>query len=579
MRLSILDCGAVADGVTKSTDAINEAINRVSEAGGGYVIIPPGEYVSGTIILKSNVYLFLEPGSTVFGSMENEELMADCKNGAKENTQIFGEDLYNCGVLGHGTFDLRRENYHVKPKLNGRPGMIRFRECTNVTIKGVTLRSPGWFTILLRNNTNVTIDSIVLDSADCENGDGIDFSGSKNVTISNCKVSAGDDAIGLKDGGPCENFTITNCVLSSKWAGIRIGPESSNDMLNITVSNCVFNDCSDGIKIQNYGGGRFEDFTFSNLNMVNVLRPIFITYNPSRWWRGKTGTFKRLLIDNVIARMGKRPEPGWFEDMIVIHGLPDYHIEDVMINNMHVIAPGGGKEDDGSSAENEELFDYMRYPDLVFQWEPYPSSCMYIRNVSRIRLSNCVFETALPDKRPAIAAQSVNGIRITNTELNGTDGLIRYCKVNGLNITNSEGTVIEESPEYVKRLNEFAAFSREVEKKFIDNDNLLIKLGKMQQTETLAVSEPTLSEAEFTFDHQGGEGYLKIDGVLGSPKVFLNGKEIYFLNRKQYYDFVISVAVDLTDYLAVGKNVLKIKLEGVEDNFENKKIGLFSPEK
>jgi len=190
-----------------------------------------------------------------------------------------------------------------------------------------------------------------------------------------------------------------------------------------------------------------------------------------------------------------------------------------------------------------------------------------------------VFETALPDKRPAIAAQSVNGIRITNTELNGTDGLIRYCKVNGLNITNSEGTVIEESPEYVKRLNEFAAFSREVEKKFIDNDNLLIKLGKMQQTETLAVSEPTLSEAEFTFDHQGGEGYLKIDGVLGSPKVFLNGKEIYFLNRKQYYDFVISVAVDLTDSLVIGKNVLKIKLEGVEDNFENKKIGLFSPEK
>ena len=116
MRLSILDCGAVADGVTKSTDAINEAITRVNEAGGGYVIIPPGKYVSGTIVLKSNVYLWLEPGSIIYGSMDNEELKVPCKSGRICNTQIYGEELYNSGILGHGIFDLRRQNYHTQPK-------------------------------------------------------------------------------------------------------------------------------------------------------------------------------------------------------------------------------------------------------------------------------------------------------------------------------------------------------------------------------------------------------------------------------------------------------------------------------
>ena len=355
MRLSILDCGAVADGVTKSTDAINEAITRVNEAGGGYVIIPPGKYVSGTIVLKSNVYLWLEPGSIIYGSMDNEELKVPSKSGRICNTQIYGEELYNSGILGHGIFDLRRQNYHTQPKRNGTPYMLVIKSSTNITLRDVELHNPGWFTISCENNTNVTFDGIVINSRDCMNGDGIDFGGSKNVTISNCKINAGDDAIGLKTGPvPCENFTITNCVISSNWAGIRIGPESSKDMLNITVSNCVFNDCSDGIKIQNFGGSHFEDFTFSNLNMVNVLRPFYFTYNPSHWWRGKTGTFKRVLISNVIARMddvGKRPN--WFENKVIIHGLPDYLIEDVTISNMHVLAPGGGKADDGSSAENE----------------------------------------------------------------------------------------------------------------------------------------------------------------------------------------------------------------------------------
>ena len=577
MRLSILDCGAIADGVTKSTDAINDAINKVNEAGGGYVIFPPGEYVSGTIILKSNVYLLLEPGSVVYGSMENEELMVPAKNGRICNTQIYGEDIENSGILGPGTFDLRRQNARTKPKLNGHPYMLVIRSSNNITLREVALHNPGWFTISCENNTNVLFDGIVINSRECMNGDGIDFGGSKNVIISNCKINAGDDAIGLKTGPtPCENFTITNCVISSQWAGIRIGPESSKDMLNITVSNCVFNDCSDGIKIQNFGGSHFEDFTFTNLNMVNVLRPFFFTYNPRYWWRGKTGSFKRILIDNIIAHTGKRPEPGWFENMMIIHGMPDYHVEDIMISNMHLIAPGGGIDGGGSSAENEELFNYTRFPDLMFQWEPYPGSCMYIRNADRLRFNNCVFETELPDKRPAIAAQAVNGLKITNSEVFGTEGLLRHYRVDNLKIIDSEGYVTEESPEYRKRWDDFRAFSRQVEKEFIENDELVNKFNGMK-TVSFIVPDDAEDEFEFTFDHEGGEGYLKMERICASPRVWVNGKETYFWDRKNLYTYPITIGVDLSDCLTQGENTVKIKLEGKENEIKKKKIHIHTP--
>ena len=577
MRLSILECGAVADGVTLCTDAINTAINKVAEAGGGYVIVPPGEFVSGTIVLKSNVYLFLEPGSFILGSMDINDLEVAGKT-RNHLTQIYGEEIDNSGILGHGTFDLRRANYHTKPKLNGRPLMIVVKNSTNLTFEGVTLLNPGWFTISCENNTNVKFDRLILNTRNCENGDGIDFNGSKNVTISNCKINAGDDAIGLKTGPtPCENFTITNCVISSQWAGIRIGPESSKDMLNITVSNCVFNDCSDGIKLQNFGGCRFEDFTFSNLTMVNILRPFFFTYNPSRWWRDKNGTFKRVLISNIIARMGKRPEEGWFEDMMVINGLPTCHIEDVMINNMHVIAPGGGVEDDGSSAENEELFNYTRFPDLEFQWEPYPGSCMYIRHADRVRLNNCVFETALPDKRPAIAAQHVDGLKITNAEVFGTEGLVRHYKVNGLSVVNSEGYVTGETPEYHARAEEFRKFTEKIEREMIANDDFVGRVNAMNRVADLTIPEGTEDTFEVEFDHDGGEAYLRMDRIRSSPRVWLNGKEVYFWDRNNHYEYPLPIAVDQSSAVISGKNTLKVKLEGQENNFETNTVSIYSP--
>lgn len=589
MNMYITECGAVADGVTMCTDAINETINKVAEAGGGYAIVPPGEYVSGTIKLKSNVYLYLEVGATILGSMAATDFVGDTKR-IRCAAMVLASDLVNTGILGHGTINLRRQDIGYTAE-HGRPCLVVLNDCENITLRGVSLINTGFFTIYCCHTVNATFDSLTINSENCDNGDGIDFSGSKNVTISNCNIRAWDDAIGLKThfpDSPCENFTITNCVLSSNWAGVRIGPETCGDMLNISISNCVFNDCSDGVKVQLCDTYRMEDLTFSNLNMVHVLRPFFFTSNScrmsshSKGSRPAPGVFKRVLISNVIAHMTKDLRKDWFENMIVINGLPDAYIEDIMISNLHVVAPGGGLADDGSSAENEELIDYGTYPDLVFQWEPYPCSCMYIRNAARVRLNNCVFETALTDERPAIAAQSVDGLRITNSESFCKGGLIRHYRVDNLKMFENEGVVLEESPEYKERWDAFRAFSVKNEEMIIKNASLVDEVARWNKAATFTVPDDCTDEVEFTFENPGEPSCLLLSKISASPRVILNGKEIYFWDRwskSDVYTSSLPIAVDLSDGLIDGENTVKITLEGGNTAFSDKNVSILIPNK
>lgn len=584
MRLYITECGAVADGITKCTDAINEAIERVASAGGGYVIVPPGEFVSGTIELKSNVYIELEPGAVILGSMEKSDFHGGSKR-HKGSTLILGEDLYNCGVIGKGTLNLRRDKIGYT-KEHGRPSIIVFIDCHNITVRGISLIKTGFFTIYSVNNTNVTFDSLILDTTGCENGDGIDFSGSRNVTISGCKIKAGDDAIGLKThwpDAPCENFTITNCVLSSNWAGVRIGPETCGDMLNITISNCVFNDCSDGIKIQLCENYRMEDLTLSNLNMNNVLRAVFMTSNScpmssqSTGVRPDPGVFKRVLMSNIIAHMGRRPEPGWFESQIVIMGLPEAPIEDIMMSNIHVVAPGGGHADKGEGVRMPELINNGQYPDLLFEFPEFPCSAMYIKNAARVRMTDCIFEIVNADERPAVVAENVDGMRLSGAEMYNAAGLLRHYRVNDLRITNCEGEITTLSPEFASIWDSFREDSLKEEARVIANAKVCDEARKGELILETLMPEKGMNSQTVDFEYNGGRIILLTPKVSGSPKISVNGREVYYWNRDavhEGYNFSCRMGFELTEHLISGNNEITVSLDN--GRFAAKGIFLYS---
>ncbi|MBR6558481.1 MAG: right-handed parallel beta-helix repeat-containing protein [Clostridia bacterium] len=571
MRICITEFGAIADGVTKCTEAINKAITCVAEAGGGYVTVPSGEFVSGTIELKSNVYLELDPGAVILGSMEKGDFHGGTKR-HKGSTLILGQDIHNCGVIGKGTLNLRRDKIGYT-KEHGRPSIIVFIDCHDIMVKGISLIKTGFFTIYSVNNTNATFDSLTLDTSGCENGDGIDFSGSRNVTISNCNIKAGDDAIGLKThwpDAPCENFTITNCNLSSNWAGVRIGPETCGDMLNISISNCVFNDCSDGIKIQLCENYRMEDLTFSNLNMVNVLRAVFMTSNScpmssqSTGVRPNPGVFKRVLMSNIIAHMGRRPQPGWFESQFVMIGLPEAPIEDIMMSNIHVVAPGGGTVDKGEGVRVPELINNGNYPDLLFEFPQFPCSAMYIKNAARIRMSNCVFEIVNSDERPAIVAENVDGMRLYNSVSYNTSGLLRHYRINNLKTIECEGEITTLSPEFAASWDDFREKSLEEEARIIENAKVYDAGKKGEPVLETVMPEKGMTSQTVAYEYSDGRIYLLTQKVNGSPTIKVNGKEIVHWDREAIhsgYNFGIRMGFELTEYLIQGKNEIEISLQ------------------
>jgi polygalacturonase len=207
---NIRNYGAAGDGQALDTPAIQAAIDACAQSGGGTVYVPAGNYVTGSLFLKSNITLFLDAGATLLGSQETADYPAINSRweGATRKAHaplIGGDDLENIAVVGRGTIDARGEFWwkmHRERALDHpRPRLISFGRCTNVLIEGITLtNSPSW-TLHPFNCENVTVNKItIINPADSPNTDGINPESCCNVHISNCHVDVGDDCVTIKSG-------------------------------------------------------------------------------------------------------------------------------------------------------------------------------------------------------------------------------------------------------------------------------------------------------------------------------------------------------------------------------------------
>ncbi|RME73134.1 MAG: glycoside hydrolase family 28 protein, partial [Verrucomicrobia bacterium] len=293
--LDIRDFGAIPDGTTVNTAAIQAAIDACSEQRAAGVLIAGGAYVTGTLVLKDYVTLHVAAGAELLGSTD----IADYPSGMGRNMYknephmdrclIFARGARHIGITGSGVIDGRghRENFPNRddPGRN-RPMMIRFIDCHGIRMRDVTLRNPAAWTSAWLYCSDVVVDGVTIVSRANHNGDGLDFDGCRDVRVSNCSFDTSDDSICLQNSRPgsvCEDVVINNCTFSSKWAGIRIGLLSRGDFNRGTVTNCVFHDIDDsGLKIQMCEGGEMRRMLFANLIMQNVPRPVFMTFGQQR---------------------------------------------------------------------------------------------------------------------------------------------------------------------------------------------------------------------------------------------------------------------------------------------------------
>lgn len=441
---NIRDFGAVGDGQTIDSPAINRAIEVAAEQGGGVVYVPAGTYACYSIRLKSRIHLYLEMGATILAAAHTDstgydapeenphDKYQDFGHSHWKNSLIWGIDLEDVAITGQGLINgrgLTREE-------SRRPGIgnkaISLKNCNRVVLRGFSMYFCGHFALLASGVNNLTIADLTIDT----NRDGLDIDCCKNVKITGCTVnSPWDDAIVLKASYALgafvntENVTISDCIVSGydrgtvyggtferdePWAPdqagncgrIKIGTESSGGFKNIAITNCIFDRCR-GLAIESVDGGALEDLVVSNITMRDIVNaPIFLRLGSRmRSPQGiPVGSISRVHISHVNVYNADS------QYSCILSGVPGACIQDVSLTDIHIYYQGGYTAEDGLIVPPERE---AVYPDPLM-FGTIPAKGVYLRHVKDIFMDKIFFHYEKPDGRPLFVEDDAERITYLN---------------------------------------------------------------------------------------------------------------------------------------------------------------------
>lgn len=441
--------GARADGVTLDTKAINLAIDTCSQQGGGIVYLAPGTYLSGSVILKSHVTLYLEGGAVLLGSQkitDYEPMIGGASGHGDTGVRhlIFARGAENVGLAGPGTVDGQGESYWkpsgIPPlppadawmdviarsytEKGERPSpMVEFVQCKRVRVEDVRIQhAPSW-TMRFVECDEIQVRGIsIRNPVYGHNTDGIDITGVSNMFMSDCSIDTGDDCICIKSQAPyggqprlTRNVVITNCVMTTCSNGFKIGTATEGGVENITLSNCiVYNDEVDykyrvvsGIAIEAVDGGWVDGITISNVRMQRVRTPFFVRLGDrSRPFPSDRRGIRGVSIDNLHATGSILASS--------VTGLPGAEVRDVSLSHMTLENDFAGRPEwlKREVPENPKGYPEARMFGML------PCTGLYVRHVRDFRVRDISFRSAENEKRSTILCDDmgnamVSGLRFT----------------------------------------------------------------------------------------------------------------------------------------------------------------------
>jgi len=409
--VDVREAGASGDGERDDTAALQAAVDRCVRSGGGSVRLPPGRYLTGTVVLGSHLRLVLEPGATLLGITDPEAYprhvpaLRSYTDNYTQRSLLYAEQATDIVIEG-GTIDGQGAEFVGLPYLD-RPYLIRFVDCERVRLRDVELRNSAMWVQHYLGCRDVTLDGLTIDSTVNLNNDGIDIDSSERVRISNCDITTLDDAIVIKSTAttPCRDVVVTNCVLSSECNAFKIGTETVGDITDVTATNLTVRAAGrSGIAIESVDGGRIERVAVSNVSMRDAVGGIFVRLGHRGRPLEATGT-----ADDHDPAAGKRPV-GALGHVVLssittdcdaigcsITGLPGASVRDVTLRDVTIRPAGGATE---VPAEPPELPE--RYPEYDM-YGPLPAYALYCRHVDGLRLAAVDVRAQRPDERPALA--------------------------------------------------------------------------------------------------------------------------------------------------------------------------------
>ena len=474
--INVLDHNVAGDGTTLNTTAFAKTVAACVKQNGGTVLVPAGIYRTGPIQLQSNVTLQLEAGAVLRGSEEVTDYRVD---GRRTRPLVWAENATNVTICGRGTIDGRGVTFmrldeprtaggdfehrftrqgedFMSPKFGTADGPVTYRSrpnrlvafynCTHVMMRDVLLTDAPCWTVNFADCQYVDIDRLkVLNNPVIPNNDGIHCETCRNVHISNCELLCGDDAICVtsvssRKPGVCENVTVSNCTLSSRSAGVRLG-YGMNTIRNCVFENLVIRDSNRGVGLFVRQEGSIENVLFNNIVIQTRLHtghwwgkgePIHISVLPARESSAALGRIRNVTFANILAES---------ESGIVIWAHEPGRIEDVTLDQVRLrVRKGPLSASYGGNIDLRPAFDAqwaifrhdlagifchgangLTLNQIDVRWDaeapPYYTHALWCEQTSRVVIDG--FRGRQPgsgDGHAAIALDSVRGVIVRNSQ-------------------------------------------------------------------------------------------------------------------------------------------------------------------
>lgn len=437
-RVTVDEYGATGDGASFDHEAINEAIRACNAAGGGVVVVPDGEYLCGSIRLRSDVTLQLAAGATIQAApgdagvydepVENPwEEYQGFGHSHWRNALVWGESVENVGVRGPGRIDgdaLARSDAE-----GGGAGdkCIAFKESTGVEVADVTIDQGGHFAVKATGCDDVRIDGVTIRTS----RDGVNLVACRDAVVTDSEIEAvryeprgdrehgvkagGDDAIALKsdyslgDARTSENVRIENCDLSSGCSAVQFGSETVGDFRNVTVRNVrVEHADKAAVSITSNDGAIVEDVTVEDVTVEKAANVLYMHVQDRGRRPGESGPGR--IRDVTVEGLTARDCYGYIQDRVftsTIKGTDDHPIEDVTLRDVDITYRGGHDGDVDFAAPDEAYIGYQPR-----KLGTRPASGFYCRHVRGLTFEDVDVDFEAPDHRPAFVLEHAHGVSI-----------------------------------------------------------------------------------------------------------------------------------------------------------------------
>jgi len=433
-RGNILDYGAVGDGKFLNTAAIQKTIDEVAESGGGKVTIPTGTFLSGSIVLKSNITLYLEQGAKLVASKDYNDFVStgwtpivgdDIPEGKstfhfttvfrkERRAFIIADSVSNCAIEGDGVID-GGHNFPIEWPFDAkRTQLIFIRDSYNINISNLTLAFAENWSIHMVNCEGVNIHGLTIkNSRERITTDGIDIDGCRQVVISDCNIYAGDDCIVLRssEGHLCENIVVTNCIMTTTCAGIVIGSCATGDIRNATFSNCIIKETGRPLQLKSYEGATYENISFSNI-IMDECGGINITMHPLHDKESNMGIIRNISFNGLFYTGNGR---------IYMEAVEGYPLENISFSNVNWkmtqklkekagLPRGGPHAVHSADLSDEEFYQHS--------WQPNYIVAAHVRGLQLANIQIHPFEEEDASNLKALYMYNVEGENISNLKLN-----------------------------------------------------------------------------------------------------------------------------------------------------------------